>query len=456
MTNRIAPSASLNAQAQRLKVVPLPTECNAREDSGFRKGKSIHAVLEISHFPIQFIYQRMMKRMIHQYFSIGLLALLCIVVYAGFEYDVEFNTRKPLGLKLDAQLKVLGFSRDGTGQQLAAEASLRIRAGDRLVAVNEQGVEKLSVNDVAYLIAKADLPKVLTFHTDDDSRINEAEEIEKELHLLEAAKGSLQLYLNGVRSKEFPVVMAAFGNKPQCRFLPLAYASPRDACGQLDNAHALRGKIALVERGICAFSDKAANIEEAGAHAFLLLNDGPAFRMPKNQDNPVYNNIPAFMLGEGSVEQLSVLLKRNLPLLKGLLKLDAQDCNLKPEVEEEVAAEQNTTTEAFDAGHLRIQLGYTAPTIGPEGEGIQRGERDLGDQGFGFADKAEAEIPDSSAVAPNVYFPVDGEVEFLQAEFGQQWDIHPRRLVLAEPSDGCSLNKATMGTLEGAVLLVER
>ncbi|QIL90710.1 S8 family serine peptidase [Microbulbifer sp. SH-1] len=53
-------------------------------------------------------------------------------------------------------------------------------------------------------------------------------------------------------------------------------AEPLDACSPLTNADALNGKIALVVRGVCAFSIKYNEAAAAGARAIVVFNDGTA------------------------------------------------------------------------------------------------------------------------------------------------------------------------------------
>lgn len=52
----------------------------------------------------------------------------------------------------------------------------------------------------------------------------------------------------------------------------LVYADPPDACGPLNNAAAVAGKIALVDRAVCAFSAKIQNCAAAGAIAVVMVN----------------------------------------------------------------------------------------------------------------------------------------------------------------------------------------
>jgi hypothetical protein len=57
---------------------------------------------------------------------------------------------------------------------------------------------------------------------------------------------------------------------------PAAGASVTDACEPLVNAAAVAGKIALVDRGFCAFLDKVKNAQAAGAIAVLVADNVPA------------------------------------------------------------------------------------------------------------------------------------------------------------------------------------
>ena len=70
------------------------------------------------------------------------------------EFEVSFGTRKPLGLQLDQNLRVVGFQRVRADTTPPAEANGWIKIGDRLIAVNEEAVERLSLDDVVRKIVK--------------------------------------------------------------------------------------------------------------------------------------------------------------------------------------------------------------------------------------------------------------------------------------------------------------
>ncbi|WP_299940243.1 S8 family serine peptidase [uncultured Microbulbifer sp.] len=57
---------------------------------------------------------------------------------------------------------------------------------------------------------------------------------------------------------------------------PVFASVPLEACAALDNSAAMAGKIALVKRGGCSFTDKYNNAADAGAIAIVVYNDGTA------------------------------------------------------------------------------------------------------------------------------------------------------------------------------------
>jgi hypothetical protein len=66
--------------------------------------------------------------------------------------------------------------------------------------------------------------------------------------------------------------------------------STTDACSALTNAAAVAGKIALVERGTCGFTQKAKMVQNAGAIAIIIYNNAAnAGAAPSNMSNdPVF------------------------------------------------------------------------------------------------------------------------------------------------------------------------
>lgn len=79
----------------------------------------------------------------------------------------------------------------------------------------------------------------------------------------------------------------------------LIVAEPANGCEPLTNSETINGKIALIVRGVCAFNDKFANAEAAGAIAVVVYNDGTA----SDRQNPFVmalseeRTIPGVMIG---------------------------------------------------------------------------------------------------------------------------------------------------------------
>ncbi len=74
--------------------------------------------------------------------------------------------------------------------------------------------------------------------------------------------------------------------------------SPADACEPLSNTAALKGKIALIDRGDCLFADKIAKAQAAGAIGVIMVNnqDGPPIPMGGKAADPV--TIPGVMISK--------------------------------------------------------------------------------------------------------------------------------------------------------------
>mmetsp|Transcript_31546 Transcript_31546/g.89554 ORF Transcript_31546/g.89554 Transcript_31546/m.89554 type:complete len:1752 (-) Transcript_31546:144-5399(-) len=85
---------------------------------------------------------------------------------------------------------------------------------------------------------------------------------------------------DGAHGDEYTVQLAHFGPTFGDFFLgssfELAMASPLDACSTITNAAEIIGKLALVERGQCEFIDKVYRLQQAGAVAALVANNGPS------------------------------------------------------------------------------------------------------------------------------------------------------------------------------------
>jgi subtilisin family serine protease len=94
---------------------------------------------------------------------------------------------------------------------------------------------------------------------------------------------------------------------------PVTYAEPADACGSITNAAGIKGKIALIDRGTCFFSDKVQAVQEAGAVAAVVVNNEPGDPFVMGSAGPDYHiTIPAIMIGQSDGLVLKAALGSNL------------------------------------------------------------------------------------------------------------------------------------------------
>lgn len=86
----------------------------------------------------------------------------------------------------------------------------------------------------------------------------------------------------------------------------LVKADPISGCGALLNEEEVRGRIVVVTRGSCLFSDKAVNAERAGAVGVLFLNniDSAVFTMTDDKFNPSGVTIPVTIASKEDGEQI--------------------------------------------------------------------------------------------------------------------------------------------------------
>jgi subtilisin family serine protease len=139
---------------------------------------------------------------------------------------------------------------------------------------------------------------------------------------------------------------------------PLVYASPNDACGALLNSNSVAGRVALLDRGTCFFSDKVRHAQRAGAIGAIVVNnasDAP-FTMGGNGDNSDLR-IPAVMISRSDGE----IFKRNLT--NGLtVKLAATAATLHPELAD-LANETSSRGPTLYRGQLKPDLAAPGTSI---------------------------------------------------------------------------------------------
>ncbi|MEO5812143.1 MAG: PA domain-containing protein [Rhodanobacter sp.] len=120
---------------------------------------------------------------------------------------------------------------------------------------------------------------------------------------------------------DYAVNQAAFGpvatpSNFGGNIVPAVTGVNSEGCSAFDNAGAVNGHVALVTRGSCAFTDKVANAQAAGATAVIIANNQPGVIVPGGTPtSPV--NIPVV-----SVSQVDGnTLKANVTGLTGALAL---------------------------------------------------------------------------------------------------------------------------------------
>jgi len=112
----------------------------------------------------------------------------------------------------------------------------------------------------------------------------------------------------------YPVGLAAFGPTAFDTTAPIVVmtdtgTSTTDGCGAATNSGAVSGKIALVDRGVCPYVQKAQNAQAAGAVGLVIANNAPGTAPAMGCTNPC----PAVSIGTLSVSQADgATIKTNL------------------------------------------------------------------------------------------------------------------------------------------------
>jgi len=224
-------------------------------------------------------------------------------------------------MQLSDALVVQAFHRNASagGARLAAEASGWLRVGDRLVAVNGAAAEGRPLAAVVAMVAAASVPKRLTFAAGGGG--NRSAEMALALGGPRGAHGHaglLELARGGVPLGSVPFLQAMFGGAlASCRAAPLVRAQPAHGCGAYANAEQAFDAVVLVERGVCAFSDKALLAQQASARAVVVMNDAAqgagAVRMPIDPDEKRRNGgsiaVPAVMIDAADALTIKALVE---------------------------------------------------------------------------------------------------------------------------------------------------
>ena len=135
--------------------------------------------------------------------------------------------------------------------------------------------------------------------------------------------------------------------------------SPVDACATLVNSGALEGKIALINRGTCFFSDKVRSAQESGAIAVIMVNNDstPPIVMAGNGDTSDIT-IPGVMISQADGAKLRGQLSRGLTVTIG-----PNVVALHPEFKDQLD-DSSSRGPVLTTSHLK-------PDIAAPGAGIQ-------------------------------------------------------------------------------------
>ena len=123
--------------------------------------------------------------------------------------------------------------------------------------------------------------------------------------VLERVSPGMRRYAQG---PDFIVMRYSGGGDLTARVVPVHLSSSSSGCSDSDFADFPRGAIALMKRGDCAFSEKSARAEAAGASAALLANDGsPGRTAPLAATLFTSVTIPAVVISSAVAAELASL-----------------------------------------------------------------------------------------------------------------------------------------------------
>ncbi|MHC1767988.1 MAG: S8 family serine peptidase [Verrucomicrobiia bacterium] len=105
----------------------------------------------------------------------------------------------------------------------------------------------------------------------------------------------------------------------------LVYIQPNLACEPPQNSEALKGNIALIDRGTCFFTDKILNAQAAGAIAVVMVNNQEAAPIPMGGETQGIN-IPGGMISMADGERIKARLDETVTV-----RLDADAKVERPE-----------------------------------------------------------------------------------------------------------------------------
>ena len=122
-----------------------------------------------------------------------------------------------------------------------------------------------------------------------------------------------------IGARDIPAMRASGFGAPQSVTAALLRADPPTADKALKNAGALRGKVAVVDRGGCTFTEKALRCAQAGAAGVLFVNSEDNMYQPEasRAHGPVEVPIPVLCVGKADGAALADGLVAQLHLAQG-------------------------------------------------------------------------------------------------------------------------------------------
>jgi len=120
---------------------------------------------------------------------------------------------------------------------------------------------------------------------------------------------SLQIKDANDSIEDIDMLPALFGANNLTLIDTIVIGDPILACDTIENDNLLAGQIALIDRGDCAFSEKALEIQRAGAIAMIVCNDVSTaiFRMGGDGTDSI--EIPSIMVGQTDCDSLKLKLE---------------------------------------------------------------------------------------------------------------------------------------------------
>lgn len=332
---------------------------------------------------------------------------------------------QPLGLFLDDDLVVTGFQ--SRGGPFIAERSGVVHVGSRLAAVNDRDVSSLGVLDALRILHNAPFPRTLAFRP----RTRDAGEQPQPAVPGDAAQTravNVTLQVGARVLSQFAGMRAEFGPPFSPSPRPVVAAKPELACGALQNARAVRGAYALVQRGVCTFMAKASALEAAGAAGVVVINsDDRTFSPPAGDSSVDPPRIPTLLV---SRRDGLALLQRIGQRHGGTSTVQVAVLEAQPQ-----SAQPPPPADASSAGQAPSgqPVGLSVDTVPAS---VPAGELTLA------ADDLHALA--AAGEAPR-------HVDFLSATFGAAFPVGELWLEAARPLHGCSAMPRRSG--EAIVLL---